>query len=427
MENSPILHLEFKNRWGCSYLPMNNTEANNNTPKNVPGCRRGFGNRRHNTIPVNNSNYQDENNNIDVEYDNRPSRPYNYANTDAIMAFLANVTHLSMHRKWKNIETRFTRARKATRETEVGVTVPNVRYYKEIANITQDDSSIQPEVIYQRVHIEKNGIQSYRITNDVHLMDAIGSDGPETTYLTPTDVDRIDIQNHIQQQHLHHHQHLYPHYHLHLHPHHNQHQYQQPNTNTNTTTNTNISIRSTTIMDRRYISTSIYIRNTSTYIFIYTTSTSTNIRTTTTTTYILTILPPPLPTSAPTPLRVTRTSKNNRKSGEQSLSTIDPIDAARQLSEKHMAHARELRVEIKDRMTAVQREEKEQRIRDLDNILERVSRNRQTALEHIREADLEEDRRKRMSDMETIMNRFAAIRRGHINLLKQSKCCRIWV
>ncbi|KAI7875439.1 uncharacterized protein EV154DRAFT_526655, partial [Mucor mucedo] len=220
---------------------MNNTEANNNTPNNVRGRgrgrRNGRGGRRgrgrhagtfvfveptvqHNTTPVNNSNAQAENNNANVEDDNGPSRPYNvwpevaicilleimagtynhllrrrdtalkqfiwvhsaallkekmaeYANTDAVRAFIAN----------KDMKARFTRARNAARETGV-----------EIAKITQDDPSIQPEVIYESVNMEENGIRSYRRSNDVDLMDAIGSDGPETTYLTPTEVDQLVIQ-----------------------------------------------------------------------------------------------------------------------------------------------------------------------------------------------------------------------------------------
>ncbi|KAG2209289.1 hypothetical protein INT47_005581 [Mucor saturninus] len=131
-----------------------------------------------NTTPVNSSNAQadnttPENNNSDVEDDNGPSRSYNvwpevaifilleimagtynhslrrrdtalkqfiwvhsaallkekmaeYANTDAITAFVANVKHHSMQRKWKDMKIRFTRARNAARETGLGGTVPDM-------------------------------------------------------------------------------------------------------------------------------------------------------------------------------------------------------------------------------------------------------------------------------------------------------------
>ncbi|KAI7897163.1 uncharacterized protein EV154DRAFT_489192, partial [Mucor mucedo] len=235
-----------------------NNNTPNNVRGRGRGCGNGRGGRRgrgrhagtfvfveptvqHNTTPVNNSNAQAENNNANVEDDNGPSRPYNvwpevaicilleimagtynhllrrgdtalkqfiwvhsaallkekmaeYANTDAVRAFIANVTHLSMQRKWKDMKARFTRARNAARETGVGGTVPDIPYYEEIAKITQDDPSIQPEVIYESVNMEENGIRSYRRSNDVDLMDAIGSDGPETTYLTPTEVDQLVIQ-----------------------------------------------------------------------------------------------------------------------------------------------------------------------------------------------------------------------------------------
>ncbi|KAG2193047.1 hypothetical protein INT47_009297 [Mucor saturninus] len=92
------------------------------------------------------------------------------------------------------MKNRFTRARNAARETGVGATVPNVPHYEEIAKITQDDPSIQPELIYKSVNMEENDTRSYRRSNDVNLMNAIESDGLQTTYLTPTEVDQLVIQ-----------------------------------------------------------------------------------------------------------------------------------------------------------------------------------------------------------------------------------------
>ncbi|KAI7891887.1 uncharacterized protein EV154DRAFT_506804 [Mucor mucedo] len=190
-----------------------------------------------NATPVNNSNAQTENNNANVEDDNEPSRPYNvwpevaicilleimagtyshllrrgdtslkqliwihsaallkekiieYANTDEIRAFVANVTPVSMQRKWKDMKNRFTKARNAARETGVDGTVSNVPYYEEIAKIIQDNPSIQPEGI----NMEENGIRPYRRSNDIDLMNSIGSDGPKTTYVAPTEVDQLVIQ-----------------------------------------------------------------------------------------------------------------------------------------------------------------------------------------------------------------------------------------
>ncbi|KAI7878540.1 uncharacterized protein EV154DRAFT_568880 [Mucor mucedo] len=457
---------------------MNNTEAINNTPNNVRGRGRGRENGRggirgcgrhagtfvfvdptvqHSTTPVNNSNAQAEKNNADVEDDNGPSRPYKlwpevaicilleimagtynhllrrgdialkqfiwvhsaalfkekmaeYATTDAIREFIANVTHLSMQRKLKDKKGIFTGAG----ETGVGGTVPDVPHYEEIAKITQDNPSIQLDVIYESVNMEENGIRSYRRSNVADLMDAIGSMVPKLHQLMirKSLADRYPAEDSVDPE--------------------------------------GSSVpSSSTAPAPAPPSTPSSAPPTSTPATEAPTPTPTSASavppasTGATPPPRYTFAPPPPPyssasplpppTSAPPPPRSTHTLRNNRTSGEQSSSTIDPIEDARQLPEERMAHARQLGVEMMNRMAAVQREEREQRIRYLDSMLQRVSRNRQTALEDMqtrrlqesreryrlleesrsrREADLEEDKRKRISDMETIMNRFAAIRRG---------------
>ncbi|KAG2209939.1 hypothetical protein INT47_003374 [Mucor saturninus] len=190
---------------------MNNTEANNNTPNNIRGRGRGRGrvvemDVEHNTTPVNNSNAQTdntipENNNADVEDDNEPSRPY-VVWPEVANCILLEITAGTYSHLLKRGDTTFKQfiwgfvadVTQVTRETGVGGTVPNVPYYEEIAKITQDNPSIQPEVIYESINMEENGIRSYRRSNDIDLMNTIGSDGPETTYLTPTEVDQLVIQ-----------------------------------------------------------------------------------------------------------------------------------------------------------------------------------------------------------------------------------------
>ncbi|KAI7872235.1 uncharacterized protein EV154DRAFT_570543 [Mucor mucedo] len=372
------------------------------------------------------------------------------ASTDVLRAFLANISETSMQRKWADMKQRFNRVRNSARETGVGGTVRNMPYYEEIAKITQDDPSIQPEVIYESINTQESGFPSYRRFNDVNLMNAIGSDGPETIYLGPTEVDQLVIQKAFADRyptrdstnnegpavpsffesvsappppttapaptptptpatathphpHPHQPQHQQPnqqhqHQHPHQHPQHHQHRQAQHLLHHHPHLHLHI----------------LYIRTTSTSIYC-------------------TSAPPPLPpSSAPPPPRSTRTSRNSRTSGEQSSSTPDPIEAARQLSDEHMPRARQLGVEMMDRMAALQKEDREQRLLDVDNMLQRISRNRQIALENIqarrrqetreryvmfeearsrREDDMEEHRRRRMSDVEIILNRFAAIRR----------------
>ncbi|KAI7872228.1 uncharacterized protein EV154DRAFT_570520 [Mucor mucedo] len=180
---------------------MNNTEANNNAPNNVRGPGRGRGNEhggrrrrgrragnfvfvvdptvQQNTTPVNNGNTE-AGSNANVDDDDEPeqlsSRSYNVwpnvaicilleimdetmaenASTDVLRAFLADISETSMQRKWADMKQSFTRVRNAARETGVGGTVPNMPYYEEIAKITQDNSSIQPEVIYESINMEES-------------------------------------------------------------------------------------------------------------------------------------------------------------------------------------------------------------------------------------------------------------------------------
>ncbi|KAI7865310.1 uncharacterized protein EV154DRAFT_572204 [Mucor mucedo] len=405
------------------------------------------------------------------------------ATTDVITAFLTNFSETSMQRKWADMKQRFTRVRNAARETGVGGTVPNMPYYEEIAKITQDDPSIQPEVIYESINMQESGIRSYRRFNDANLMNAIGSDGPETTYLGPTEVDQLVIQKAFADR--------YP---------------ARDSTNnegpavpsffesasappppttapaptpatapTPTPTPTPTAVPTSTPTTEPPTPTAVPTSTPTTEPPTPTpTPTSASAAPPTLTGATLppppsstppppytsapppppppytsaqpppppssappppppsSAPPPPPPSSAPPPPRSTRTSRNSRTSGEQSSST-DPIEAARQLSDEHMARARQLGVEMMDRMAASQREDREQRLLDVDNMLQRISRNRQIALEDMqarrrqetreryrmfeevrsrREADMEEHRRRRMSDMETILNRFAAIRRG---------------
>ncbi|KAI7864636.1 uncharacterized protein EV154DRAFT_572415 [Mucor mucedo] len=106
---------------------------------------------------------------------------------------------------------------------------------------------------------------------------------------------------------------------------------------------------------------------------------------------------PPPPTSAPAPLRSTGTSRNNRT------------------SEEHIALTRQLGVDMMHRMAAVASRNRETASEDLQTKRRQESRDKYRLLEEStsrREANLKEHRRKRMSDMETIMSRFAAIRRG---------------
>ncbi|KAG2194775.1 hypothetical protein INT47_012077 [Mucor saturninus] len=338
-----------------------------------------------------------------------------YANTDVIRAFVANFTNNSVQRKWKDMKIRFTRARNAARETGVGGTVPDMPYYEEIAKITQDDPSIQPEVIYESVNIEENGTRSYRRSNDVDLMNAIECDGPQTTYLTPTEVDQLVIQKAIANRY----------------PTEDSVDPEGPSVPPPPATPTSAPPPTSTPATEPPTPTPTPA---SAVPPASTDATPPPPYTSAPSPPPYSSAPPPPPqTSAPPPPRSTRTSRNSRTSGEQSSSTTDPIEAARQLSDEHMAHARQLGVEMMERMAALQREDREQRLLDVDNMLQRISRNRQTALEDTqtrrrqesreryrmleesrsrREADLEEDRRRRMSDMETIMNRFAAIRRG---------------
>ncbi|KAI7870895.1 uncharacterized protein EV154DRAFT_570782 [Mucor mucedo] len=482
--------------------------ANNNAPNNVRGRgrggRRGRGRRagtfvfvvdptvQQNTIPVNNGNTEADNN-ANVDDDDEPeqlsSRSYNVwsdvaicilleimagtysyllrrsdtalkqliwvhsaallkeklaenATTDVITAFLTNYSGTSMQRKWADMKQRFTR---------------------EIATITQDNPSIQPEVIYESINMQESGIRSYRRFNDANLMNAIGSDVPETTYLGPTEVDQLVIQKAFADR--------YP--------------------ARDSTNNEGPAVPSffesasapppptTAPAPAPTPATASTPTPTPTPTAVPTSTPTTEPPTPTPTPTSASAAPPtstgatpppppsstppppytsapppppppytsapppppppytsaqppPPPSSAPPPPRSTRTSRNSRTSGEQSSST-DPIEAARQLSDEHMARARQLRVEMMDRMAASQREDREQRLLDVDNMLQRISRNRQIALEDMqarrrqetreryrmfeevrsrREADMEEHRRRRMSDMETILNRFAAIRRG---------------
>ncbi|KAI7866494.1 uncharacterized protein EV154DRAFT_583550 [Mucor mucedo] len=384
------------------------------------------------------------------------------ASTDVLRAFLANISETSMQRKWADMKQRFTRVRNAARETGVGGTVPNMPYYEEIAKITQDDPSIQPEVIYESINMEESGIRSYRRFNDDNLMNAIGSDGPETTYLAPTEVDQLVIQKAFADR--------YP-----ARDSTNNEGPAVPSFNESASAPPPPTTAPATAPTPTSTPTAV---PTSTPTAVPTSTPTTEPPTPTPTPTSASAAPPtstgatpppppsstppppytsapppppppytsaqpppppssapppPPPSSAPPPPRSTRTSRNSRTSGEQSSSTPDPIEAARQLSDEHMARARQLGVEMMDRMAASQREDREQRLLDVDNMLQRISRNRQIALEDMqarrrqetrerylmfeearsrREADMEEHRRRRMSDMEIILNRFAAIRRG---------------
>ncbi|KAG2193023.1 hypothetical protein INT47_012148 [Mucor saturninus] len=371
---------------------MNNTEANNNTPNNVRGRGRGCGNERggrrgrgrqagtfvfvvdptvqHNTTSVNNSNGQadnriPENNNANVENDNGSSRSYNVWPEAAICILLKimagtynlllrrgdtalkqfiwvpNFMHLSMQRKWKDKKNRFTGAINAARETGVGGTVPNMPYYEEIAKITQDDHSIQPEVIYESVNMEENGTRSYRRSNDVDLKNAIESDGPQTTYLTPTEVDQLVIQKALADR--------YP-------------------------TEDSLNPEGCSVPPPLATPTSAP-PPTSAPATEPSTPTPTPASavppaaTDATPPPPYTSAPPPPPqTSASSSPRSTGTSRNSRTSGEQSSSTTDPIEAARHLSDEHMAHAQQLGVEMMDRMAALLWEDREQRLHDVDNM-----------------------------------------------------------
>ncbi|KAG2201859.1 hypothetical protein INT47_004416 [Mucor saturninus] len=390
---------------------MNNTEANNNIPKNVRGRGRGRGNGR-----------------------GGRRRRGRHAGIFVFLSILPfSITPLLLTTSTPKLTTRHPITYNVWPEVAICILLEIMtgtysyllrKNDTALKQLIWDDPSIQPEVNYKSINMQESRIRSYRRFNDADLMNAIGSDGREMTYLGPTEVDQLVIQKAFADK--------YP-----------ARDYtnnegptvpsfnesvsaptapatapaptptltavptstpttEQPNNRT-TNTNTHISIRSTTSIDRRSASTTTFVA------------------------------PPPPPTSAPSPPRSTRTSRNSRTSGEQSLSTTDPIEAARQLSHEHMAHARQLGVEMMDRMAALQREDREQRLLDVDNMLQRISRNRQIALEDMqarrrqesreryqmleearsrREADMEEHRRRRMSDMETILNSFAAIRRG---------------
>ncbi|KAI7880015.1 uncharacterized protein EV154DRAFT_568543 [Mucor mucedo] len=408
---------------------MNNTEANTNATNNVRGRGRGRGNGRgvrrgrgrragtfvfvvdptvqQNTTPVNNGNTEADSN-ANVNDDDEPEQPSSRsdtalkqliwvhsaallkeklaqnARTDVLRAFLANISEKSMQRKWADMKQCFTRVRNAARETGVGGTVPNMPYYEEIAKITQDNPSIQPEVIYKSINMQESGIRSYRRFNDANLLNTVGSDGPETTYLGPF-ADRYPARD--------------------------------------STNNEGPAVPSffesvsapppptTAPAPTPTLATAPTPTPTPTPTAVPTSTPTTEPPTPTPTLTSASaaptstgVTPPPPPSSTPPPPYTTAPPP---PPPPYTSAQPPPPPSARQLSDEHMARASQLGVEMMDRMAASQREDREQRLLDVDNMLQRISQARNR-----READMEEHRRRRMSDMENILNRFAAIRRG---------------
>ncbi|KAI7863346.1 uncharacterized protein EV154DRAFT_572765 [Mucor mucedo] len=392
---------------------MNNTEANNNAPNHVRGPgrgrengrggRRGRGRRagtfvfvvdptvQQNTTPVNNGNTEADSN-ANVDDDDEPEKPtsrsynvwpdvaicilleimagtYSYllrrsdtalkqliwvysaalmkeklaenASTDILRAFLANISETSMQRKWADMKQRFIR-------------------------IIQDDLSIQPEVIYESINMEESRIRSYRQFNDDNLMNAIRSEGPETTYLGPTDVDQLVIQKAFADR--------YPvRYSTNNEgpavPSFNESASAPPPPTTAPPPTPTPAPRTTSVSAAPPTSTSTTPPPPPSFAPPppYTSAPPLPPYTFAPPPPPYTSAPPPLPytsappppppSSAPPPPRSARTSRNSRTSGEQSSSTPDPIEAARQLLDVHMACARQLGVEMMDGMAASQRED----------------------------------------------------------------------